>query len=290
MDGISEHVTEDLGTSTLASTGTKAGEPGKTTDKGGKGKDGGEDFAATVRELRNELKATKEQVGELRNSEQVWFDRYEKLARGGKPELAAGDEPDDDDSEVVDDTPDKLVDEFSAKGVEALVKRGVLTKKAAKELIRKEAEKIARQVAGEVVGRAEGRAVRDSQLFGEFPELRDTKSELYTRTAEVYRQMVKDDPDARNSDRALARAAKEAKLMLRIEQLEKGGDRRGDDVDRGRRIDAQAGDRGRSGGEFRDDKLGPEEREVLKAFERFGTTEEDFLKERDKVRAGRRAR
>ena len=290
MDGDSEHVAENLGTSSPASTGAKPGEPGKPADKGkGKGKDGGEDFAATVRELRNELKATKEQVGELRESEQVWFERYEKLAKkDGKPD--AGDEPDDDEPEVTDDTPDKLVDEFSAKGVEALVRRGVLTKKAAKELIRKEAEKIARQVAGEVVGKAEGRAVRDSQLFGEFPELRDTKSELYTRTAEVYRQMVKDDPDARNSDRALARAAKEAKLMLRIEQLEKGGGRRGDDDDRGRRIDAQSGDRGRSGGDFRNDELGPEEREILKTFARFGATEEDFIKERGKVMAGRRAR
>jgi hypothetical protein len=278
MDGISEQVAEDLGTSTPASTGAKTGEPGKP-----KGKDG-EDFAASVRELRNELKAAKGQIDELRGSERVWFDRYEKLAKGGKPEPADGADPDDDDPEIADDTPDKLVDEFSAQGVAALVRRGVLTKKAAKELIRREAEKVAR----EVVGRATTAAVKDSQLFGEFPDLRDTKSELYKRTAEVYREMVKDDPDAANSTRALARAAKEAKLTMRIEQLEKGGGR-GDD-DRERRIAAQGGDRGRSGGEFRDDDLGPEAREVLKAFERYGTTEEDYVKERAKVMADRRTR
>lgn len=282
MDGIEVELTGDAGTSTSAATG-KTGETGKA-----KGKDGGDDFAATVRELRNELKATKDQVGELRESEKVWFDRYEKLVKGGKPDPDPDADPDGDDPEVEDDTPDKLVDEFSSQGIAALRKRGVITKKETRELIRREAEKIARKVAGEAVGKAESRAVRDSQLFGEFPDLRDTKSELYKRTAEVYREMVKDDPDAANSTRALARAAKEAKLTMRIEQLEKGGGR-GDD-DRERRIAAQGGDRGRSGGEFRDDDMGPEAREVLKAFERYGATEEDFLKERGKVMANRRAR
>lgn len=281
MDGIEVELTGDPGTPQPEPTG-KAGEPGKPAGKAGKDKDG-EDIGAVVRELRSELKATKDQLGELRESERVWFERYERLAKGGRPEPDP--DADDDGPEVEDDTADKLVDEFSSKGIEALVKRGVLTKKAAKELIRKEAEKVAR----EVVGKAETRAVRDSQLFAEFPELRDANSDLYKRTAEVYRQMVKDDPDAADSTRALARAAKEAKLTMRIEQLERGGGRDRDD-DRARRVAAQAGDRGRGGGEFRDDDMGPEAREVLRAFERYGATEEDFLRERERVMAGRRAR
>lgn len=215
-----------------------------------------------VDKLRKEFEALRKERDELAASERYWAEQ----ARGkGKPADEPEPEPEDEEDGPEDDTPDKQFEEFSAKGVEALVKRGLLTKKAAREIIRKEAEKIARSVVGETVTRLSKQQAEDGKLARDYPELSDEKSPLFARTRDIYREMVADDAGLKNSPAALRLAARTAKAELDASER----DRRG-------RIARQGEQGSRNGGGMDsgdDDTLSPRQREILKAFNRDGTSE-----------------
>jgi hypothetical protein len=198
---------------------------------------------------------------------------------------------DDDDDEEVDGD---VADDFATNGIEALRKRGLLTKKEAKEMFREEARKVAR----EEVQRSQKGLIQDAELAREFPELADSKSELFQRTKAIYDAEVAEDPSLKSNPRTLTRAAKEARAELISEgKYGRSSDRRRDAQDdfedrRQQRIDAQSGDRthSRQGGDDGDDQtLSPRQRFILDKFNASGEVfvdDKTYIKNAQNVKMG----
>lgn len=252
----------------------RGGKQGKASDAKSK-PDGEPDPRKQLEEMRKELEET-------RASEKFWAEkaRGAKAADSPPDDDEEPDEPedddDDDDEELKDDSPDKAFEDFSAKGIEALVKRGVLTKKAARQIIERAATKIATKIARTEVGKARRELSQDAELASQYPELQDEKSELFVKTREIYRGMVKDDPALKRSPAALKMAARQAKLELQLTERAEG--RRNGEEERRDRIRRQGETGSRRNVEFigedeGDDKLSPAQQKILNSFNADGTDE-----------------
>lgn len=252
--------------------------PEDSADQGGKGK--GEDknpLEDRVAQLEKEAADKDKRIGELTESERYHFERSRQLAEAQD----ADDEPENkaDEDQPIEDSADQTVDAFSTEGIVALVKRGLLTKKDAREIIVKEA----RRAAEEVVG-VESRKLRtDAELVQKYPELNDSKSELFKRTGAIFREMVADDRDLSKSPQALLLAARAAKAELAAETSTASRDE--SEADRRKRIAAQAGGAGARGAGFNgdedDEKLSPAQKKLIARFNAEGgvqITEEAYAK------------
>jgi len=260
----------------LDNAGDRAATNASANDgKGDAGKgDGGKDVHAEIRELREQLKQREKLLSEVSASERHW---YQQATSSGKKQEPEEREPEERELEIKDDSPERLVEELSTAGIKALEKRGVITRKEARELVRTEAAKIAKQIAKDVVSTERVAISRDAELMQEYPELRDQSSPLFQKAGEIFRAMVERNPDAAKDGESLLRAAREAKLLLRIEALESG--RRENADDRDARIRAQ-GDRGRrSGDSFSDDqdddRMTPRQKAIAAAM---GVSDEDYMR------------
>ena len=226
--------------------------------------------------LEKELDQRDKRISELQAEGRYWYEK----AKGGRPDAEDGDDEEDDDEEPAEpdtdeeDTAEKFVDDIAAKGVKALLQRGMLTKKEALAMIQKHSARVAR----EAVAAATRGIKADAALLKEFPELENEKSELWQKTGEYYREMVREEPRLKNSPKALALAAKAAKADL------KPG-RNGDEEarrDRVRRSQGDLGDRGRSDIENDgDEDLSPMQLEFLRGMK---VSPDDFRAERTKLR------
>lgn len=183
------------------------------------------------------------------------------------------------DDEEVDEGGD-IADDFATNGIEALRKRGVLTKKEAKEMF----ETAARKVAREEVERSRKDMIADTELLQQFPGLSDPKSEMFTRTQDIYNEQIKRDPSLKGSPQTLPMAARIAKAELIAEGR---ADARQD------RITRQSGDRstgrGSSFSEDDSDDLSPTQRSILERFNAAGDvqiSEESYRKRAGNVRMG----
>jgi len=239
-------------------------------------------------ELRKQLKDQETRIGELSASERYWADQ----ARGRVP---AGDDPgepaeDPDPEPEPDETPDEFLDRLSKEGAGAIAK--VLDKKG---YVRKQdVAKVAEQVARQIVEKERGKLGADAKLIGQFPELRDEKSELFQATATIYRELIADDPGLKSSPATLFMAARAAKAELATKAKaahrddgEPGDYREDREETRRRRIEAQNGDTGRGRStpyEGDHEDLGPAQREVIDLFSRFGVDERSYREQRAKDR------
>lgn len=249
------------------------------SDKG-KGGSRGKEKDETVTLTKRELESLRRERDELRTSERAWAERA--MAAGGKPAAAEEEEEEEDDEPGPDENedPDKLVNDIASKGIKALVSRGFMTKKDAKAII----EKVALKAARQVVGQASRAKSTEDTVFGEFPELKDNKSELFKLTSIEMQRLTKIDPNAANSAVALYSAASLAKAKLGATKPAKGrnggraeyeyeGDdyedeQEEDETDRRRRVDAQGPTRGRGARETvqDDDYVSPSMRRILEAM------------------------
>lgn len=221
--------------------------------------------------LEKELAERDKRIEELAASERYWAEQARRA-------VALDDEGDDEPEEdfgIDDDSPDKFVEDLSEKGLEALVKRGVLTRREARELIRQEAQQIAREMI-----EAETRKLQtDAEIARQFPELQDESSDLFKRTAKIFKEMVAEDESLKRSPKALLLAARTAKA-----ELAAAGKGSASEEERLRRIARQGGGDHARGAAFDaddDDSLTPTQRKILEALNADGgvqVTEEAYKK------------
>jgi hypothetical protein len=240
---------------------------------------------------------------EARQSEKFWADR----ARGGKtpePEVEEEEESIEtsdlvparvsgksDVDEAIFSDPDKWLDAISKgpKAIEALVKKqGFVSAE--------EAAVIAAKVARRTVDVERSKITTDNKLMSAYPELANSKSELFKATAQEYQELIEFDPSAKKSPATLFAAAKAAKAKLAATKPARGAedDEYGSGYDRAEsdrrsRVAAQDGSRGGRGsrGEEPDDTLGPQAKAIARMM---GVTDEEFIAERRKTDAARRRR
>lgn len=203
------------------------------------------------------------------------------VSRQQQPAASVND--DDEELEVDGD----VADDFATNGMEALRKRGVLTKKETRELIREEASAVARQA----IAKNNQSLIKDAEMARDFPDLMDSKSELFKRTMTLFNEEIAEDPSLKNNPRTLNRAARLAKAELKAEGHydERRSDGFGDS--RQRRIDAQSGDRssGQRGGDDDDSALSPSQRNILAKFAAAGEgtiSEDDYKRHAKKISMG----
>lgn len=233
----------------------------------GNGKKGGDEVVTLS---KKEWQAHQARLKEVEESERYWSSKARKDEPAADEPDDEPDDEDDDEPEITDDDPEKFTDDLSAKGIDALVKRGVLTKKAAKEMISRLVSRQVDSIVTKRIGQVQKGMLEDAKLIQKYPDLNDPKSELHKITAAKYKEMVAEDKSIPKST-ALRLAAKEASLELR----ERGGDRQ----ERIRRQGGQADTRGSRGYEIDDeDDLGPQARELVSAFSRYGVDEESMKK------------
>jgi hypothetical protein len=249
---------------------------------------------------RAELESLRRDLRETQQSERDWAN----MARGGRtPASEPAAEPEDalDPADYIDqetagvegDTPEKLVDDLAAQGAAALGKRGNITAADAQRM----AVDIAAKVTRDLMGRERGKMASDAQIMGEFPELRDQKSEMWKETAKQYQAAVAMDPAAKKTPAALFLAARVARETLKAREAVGRRTRNEDDEpeyrgarepedDRRRRADSQdARPRGRAAVDDVDDMLGAEARQVIRGF---GITEAEFNASRREAGADQR--
>lgn len=257
----------------------------------------------TISLTKTEHAALIRERDEARESERYWATR----ARGGKEDAPP---PEDDaidtDGLVPESTGnedlDRAIFEDPEKWTEAITKGpkaigqyikslGLVTGAEAAEI----AVKAARQV---VESKVQGMQV-DAKL-GEFADLKDQESELFQKTAPIYREMVADNGGKQSSALMLA-AARIAKAEMKA-SAPKPKVREEDDVydrydedDRKARVAAQGGNRGRAAAadDTETDSIGPQARELIRQMNSGGgpqITEEDFMASRKEIGARRRSR
>jgi hypothetical protein len=221
------------------------------------------DAAAHQKEI-DDLRA---QLSESQRGMQYW---YEKVSGGGEPAPAKPAADADADVDVLD-----LITTKGLKGLdEVLAKRG-----------------FARQT--DVDAKVEARAqqlVKETQLVGQYPELKDPKSEFFKSTAAHYGQLKK-----QGVGEALAMEI--AAQRTRLELLESGKaetpaqrKKKDDDqkeADRRARIAAQAGDRGNRApeGSEDDDTVTPDEQKSIERLAEALDISVEKATERYKARA-----
>jgi hypothetical protein len=266
------------------------GEPGKgaAASPAGAGAGAGKekDEAASLREEIARLTKTNQQLTE---SERFWADKAQAKPDPGEPEAKPARGKAADTDEDLDD-PAAFVEALSTKGPKAIAQ---YLKKAG-YITRDEAEELATKSSRAAVAVARASLTQDAELVGQYPELKDEKSELFKATGEIYRHMVKRDPKMKDSPAALMQAAETAKLRAELKAAKEGKASvkpDGDDAEtrRQERIDAQSGSRGRRSsaafdGDEDDDTMGPETKTLLKAFSRYGVTEENFKAEKKRLK------
>jgi hypothetical protein len=277
----------------LESQESDAGQPtGGGNDKP-EGKKPKEDPA--VAELRKEVAELRKEREALQQSERYWSEqaRSAKKPKQEQPEVDPDEVDDEDDEQPLD----KFIEDLTTKGKAALKKHGFLTRREARELADRRAEKIARQIVGE----ERSKLSADAELAREFPDLQDPKSDLFKRTAEIYKSETDADPSLKKSTRTLMLAARQAKLELAAKNV---GKRRSDPEDEGDdyedvddaeqerldRVRAQSGDRGRrrsAGFDNGNDELDPMQKQICKAM---GISEEAYKKRAQNVTLGSSAR
>jgi hypothetical protein len=263
----------------------------------------------------------RDRIREGEENAKFWHDQAKGATRPAPVEATPEPEPEMTDAEVEailgktfsgDESAQQVVDDLSEKGIAALKKRGVVTSDQALALVRRAmavTEARANRRIDETVRREVGNARRDldrdADMYQQFPDLRDQKSELFQRTARIYQAEVAEDPKLKTSHRALLLAAKQAEQEMEIEDLRKGrSGRRGAEEESGpemfeltdqpaptsreRRIAAQSGDRG--GGARRQpmqespDTLSREQRNIISRFNADG---QDTISEADYVKYGK---
>lgn len=248
---------------------------------------------------KSELESLRRERDEALQGNRDWANY---VRRGAQPERQPEPEQEDElnPEEFIDaappalegDTPEKLVDDLASQGVAALGKRGFITAADAQKL----AVEVAAKVTRELIGRERGKMQSDAQIFAEFPELKDQKSELWAETAKRYQAAVRMDPAAKKTPAALYLAADAAKEFLRAKNggrrsreedmdLDDARGNREDESDRRRRADSQdSRPRGRAAADDTDDMLGSEARAVIKGM---GITEADYNASRRELGVGR---
>jgi hypothetical protein len=245
-----------------------------------------------------EWEAMRRDRDEARDSERYWSG----VARGngGSPQAAPVEEAEEDldadefvdedapNGELDGDTPEKLVDELAAQGVKALGKRGFITAKDAQRIAVEVAAKVSRQL----ISRERTKITSDTQIMTEFPDLKDSNSEMFKETARRYQKALALDPNAKKTPAALYLAAQAAAEALKAKAPARPRRDEDDDYepegesDRRRRAQAQdSRPRGRAE-VVDDDMLGDEARSVIR---QMGITEEEF-KASQKLTAGNNAR
>jgi hypothetical protein len=245
------------------------------------------DVEKQIEGLRKDFERVSRELGEAKQDSKYWADRARK---GGDP--AAPGQPDDDEEEdtlpaspFAGEKAEKLLDDLSVEGLSALLKRGVPTK----EELASEIAKIQKRITKDVEQRLE-KHTRDTSMdakFNDFPEIISDsklvaeglapKTELYKRTAILFKQMVEDDPNLKNSTGATLAAARMAKKELALEAKEaKDKETTAPDrqAERRRRIAAQGGERSPAGGtedEPGNDELTATQREVIGNLSKYLT-------------------
>jgi hypothetical protein len=243
--------------------------------------------------------------------EAIQSERYWSRSRAGNEKAAVVVEPDPEietDDLVPAITGDATVDEAifndPDKWAEAISKGPAAIKSFVRSMglvTGAEVADIAAKVAKRTVDLEKSRMAGDNVILGEFPELKDDKSELFKATTAEVRKMVGLDPKAANSPATLYAAAQVAKLKLDAKTAStrraapdgETDDERYDRVEREdeRRSRADAQDTSRTRGRSTaddTDMLGDQAKEVLRQM--GGISEDEFRAERAKLGPARRRR
>ncbi len=239
---------------------------------------------------------------EARESEKFWATR----ARGGKEEtLEPEDEPIETDGLVPEVTGNEDVDEAifndPEKWTEAITKGPQAIEKFVKKMgyvSAKEAAEIAVRAARQEVGRTVQNMQTDNQLVTDFPDMRDSKSDLFKAAAPIYQNLVKMN-GGKQSTALLHAAATAAKATISA-KAPPARQRDDDDYERYEaederraRADAQGASRGRRAPVQDDDEggVGPAALDMIRQMNASGgpqITEADFIASQKQLGSRRR--
>lgn len=264
-----------------------------------------------IEALERDLVAERKRSGELSASEQYWANK----ARGAapeKPEPKPEVKPEPRRREPAAEKPEKFLDDVSTEGLGALLKRGVITVDQLDDLLKEREDKLRLELRSEIAGATTDAAFQNS-FQSEFPEIiadnrkvdawkkggerpadRPEVSELSSRTSEIFREMVAEDPELGKSQGTLINAARMAKRLIAAEG--KGRDavnNRDDERQRSRRdrIDDQRGPRGAGGGDDEPTtRMSGAARTIIGHLKDFGATEDGYTGQFSKDGLGGRSR
>lgn len=238
-----------------------SGEPGKGKDT--KQQDNKE-FVS-----RKDYERQQQRIEELEQSERFWASkattRDEEAPRGkGKGKKEEPEEEDDGLAALLAEEPEKFTDELSAKGIRSLVERGFITERRASKLIRDIAKGVIAQEVEPMIAsqikKAQAGMAADAELVDKYSDLKNPKSAMYIRTAEVLKELTAKGIPKENALEVAARIAH--------------GETKTDRSDRQERISRQGGsDETRTGGysgEEDDNTVSPMQREMLKRLNAEG--------------------
>lgn len=220
--------------------------------KGAKGADD-EDDQPTLKELQAQMKTLQATSEQNRRDAEYWAGIAQRGQTRG-PELVA--------EEVIDPEPEEtaeaLLDDISTLGAKALAKRGYVKMS--------DVEKFVDSKISETVEQVTAGGQFDSMLNREFPELADTKSPLFIRTQQHYREMIQQAPESKGSKVALLSAAKLAKIELATESRNVADT----EEERLERIHQQGGKNRRPADGDRDEfRMSPQASQIVQNLSRF---------------------
>lgn len=213
---------------------------GDKSDKDKGDKDDDDELSLSPKDLKKQLAELRKKNAELQQSERYWADRA-KGVRASKAEDKDDDEEDggDDEEEDESDRAD-LIEAIAKGGVKALRQRGFIT----------EADAL-RMIDGRIQT-AQQRMANDARLTAAYPDLNNEKSELFQHTKAILQDLADSNPEAKRNPAAfLAMAVRTAKAEIKAK-----GERDDDEVDRRRRVRAQAPERSSRSIELDDDDTG----------------------------------
>lgn len=220
------------------------------------------------------------QLREAQESERYWAGR----ARGGQ-EPQHREAPPQPKPTAKKLTPAEFIDGLTERGqdfLDEIMRESGYVK-------RDDAAKVAEEVGTRIVQHAR-RTITVEQQIDQIPELRDPNSELYRATDRIFSEHVAADPSLKDSPSALLMAAKLAQAEIgkktppkRASRDYREDDETSGDIDSGarkRRIASQQGDLGRDTGsapfDGDEDELGPEQRELIGRFAKWGVDEKSY--------------
>lgn len=263
-----------------------------------------------IEALERDLAAERKRTGELSASEQYWANKA-RVAAPDKPETKPETKPEPRRREPTE-KPEKFLDDVSTEGLGALLKRGVITEERFEELLAERDAKLRAELRSEIAGAttdvafqssfqadfpeivADNRKVDAWQKAGGNPADRPQVTELSARTAEIFREMIAEDPELGKSQATLTSAARMAKRLIAAEG--KGREtvnNRDDERQRSRRdrIDDQRGPRGAGGGDDEPTtRLSGAARAIIGNLKEFGATEDGYTGQFSKDGLGGRSR
>src|SRR5690348_9268711 len=151
-----------------------------------------------LEELESENKRLGTRLSEAENDAKYWSQRA-RGERQPEPEPESDDEPAPARAEEVDISPEEFLDVLSKEGIKGLRRFGFMTKADVDAEVARIREESDRKLA-----QSNHNTSIDNRLSTEFPELVEDnrrvqrgekpQSELFTRAAAEYRQMIEDDP------------------------------------------------------------------------------------------------